>query len=216
MNTLIILILSLFLQTGTTFKSQLENYLNKNLSAYEGYKYEVLKLPDSYKKIELLKPNEFNLSGNLVYVPVKIVTDNGRLIKSILTIKIKIFKNIFAASRQIKRDEKLVPGDFISKKEDIASIKGTPVYSLDDINLFRSKINIKAGGFLVEENIEKIPVVNVGDELSAKYVAGNVLVTFKAFARQEGVVGEVITVISADKKLYKGKVIDSKNLKIVE
>ena len=57
----------------------------------EGFEYEILKLPDSYKSIELLKPNEFNLKGNLVFVPVKIVKNSGRVIKSIITIKVKIF-----------------------------------------------------------------------------------------------------------------------------
>lgn len=216
MKVLFIIILSFLLNSGTPFKTQLENYLNKNLASYESYKYEILQLPDSYKKIELLKPNEFNISGNLVYVPVKMEKDNGRVIKSIVTVKIKIFRNVYLYARQVNRNEKLVPADFRLSKEDITSIKGTPVYSLDNIDLYRSKVMVPAGGFLVKESVEKIPVVNVGDEMNASYAAGNILVTFKAFARQEGVVGEVITVISADKKLYRGKVIDSKNLKIVE
>ncbi len=219
MSVLVLVILSFFIQTNVPFKKQLENYLNKNISNYattEGFEYEILKLPDSYKSIELLKPNEFNLSGNLVYVPVKIVKKSGRVIKSILTVKVKIFKNVFVFKKQVRRKENLEADDFKYEKKDITVIKGKPVYSLDKINLYRSKIMRKPNDVLTTETIEKIPIVNVGDALKAEYINGNVLITFKAFARKEGVAGDIITVITKEKKLFKGRILDSKNLYIVE
>ena len=216
MNAVIVIILSLFIGTGASFKTQLENYLNKNLSEFQGYKYEILQMPDSYKEIELVKSNEFNLSGNLVYVPVKVVKNSGRIIRAIITVKIKIFRNVFVTAKKINRKEKLVLGCFIKKEEDITEIKGTPVYSLNKIDLYRAKMMMKAGDVLTKQDMEEIPIVNVGDEMNAGYINGNVLVTFKVYARQEGVAGQIITVITSDNKLFKGKIVDSKNLKIVE
>lgn len=216
MSTVLLFIFSILFQQGTKFESQLANYMNKNLSSYQNFEYEIVQIPDSYKNIELLKPNDFNLSGDMVYLPVRIEKKDGRIIKSILTIKVKIFKNVLIAGRQIDRKEKLNAGDFIDKKMDITQIKGEPVYSPDNIETYRSKTVIKSGEALVSESLERIPVINVGDEINAKYVSGNVMVNFRVFARQEGVEGEIITVISKDKKLFKGKVIDSKTLNIVE
>lgn len=216
MNALLIIILSVFFNTGNSFKSELENYLNKNLSAYKSYEYKVVKMPDSFKKIELLKPNEFNLSGNMVYVPVKVVKTTGRIIKSIITVKVKIYRDVYVSSKQLTRNGDLKQSDFTLKKEDITTVKGTPVYSLDKIGAYRSKTIVPAGEVLIEEDIEPIPVVNVGDKLNASFISGNVMVTFPVYARQDGVPGEVITVITKDRKMFRGKVLDSKNLTIQE
>ncbi|HED07021.1 MAG TPA: flagellar basal body P-ring formation protein FlgA [Ignavibacteria bacterium] len=219
MSVLILIILSLFIQTSVPFKNQLKNYMNKNLANYttsKSYEYEILQLPDSYKSIELLKPNEFKLKGNLVYLPVKILKNSGRVIKSIITVRVKIFRNVIVTKKQINRREKLEPDDFKYERKDITVIKGTLIYSLDKIDLYRSKVRKQPGDVLTAESIEKAPIVNVGDELRAKYINGNVLVTFQAFARQEGAAGDTITIITKDKKLFKGKIIDSKNLILIE
>lgn len=216
MGAVILFILSLFINSNNSFKGELENYLKKNLSAYKNYKYEILQLPDSYKKIELLKPNEFNLSGNMVYVPIQVVDKSGRTFRSILSVRLKLYKNVLVASRQISRKENLNEKDFVLKEEDVSRIKGAPIYSMDGISSLRSTTAIKAGEVVLKQMLEQIPAVRIGDELNAQYIYGSVVVTTKVFARQEGVVGEVITVITSDNKLFKAKVIDSKNVIIIE
>ncbi len=216
MSMIILFILSLVINSNNSFKGQIENYLKKNLSGYQDYKYEILQLPSTYKKIELLKPNEFNLSGNMIYIPVQVVDKSGREFRSILSVKLKLYKNVLVAVKNISQKTDLNENDFIFKKEDITQIKGTPVYSLKDISCLRSKIFIKSGNILVDQMTEKIPVVKVGDELYARYINGNVIVSTVVFARQEGVTNQIISVITKDKKLFKAKIIDSKNVIIIE
>jgi len=216
MSTILLFILSLLINSNNSFKGELENYLKKNLSEFQDYKYEILQLPKSYKKIDLLKPNEFNLSGNMIYVPVQIVDESGREFRSILSIKLKLYKDVLVAVKEIDQKSKLDKNDFILKKEDITKIKGKPFSSLKDINSLRSKILIKQGNVLVKQMTERIPVVKIGDELNAKFISGNVIVTTVVFARQEGVTNQIIPVISKDKKIFKAKIIDSKNVIIIE
>ncbi len=216
MSMIILFILSIVINSNNSFKGELDNYLKKNLSGYQDYKYEILQLPSSYKKIELLKPNEFNLSGNIIYIPVYIVDKSGREFRSILSVKLKLFKNVLVAEKNISQKAVLCENDFTLKKEDITQIKGTPVYSLKDISHLRSAVFIKSGSILVDQMTEKIPVVKIGDELYARYISGNVIVSTVVFARQEGVINQIISVITKDKKLFKAKVIDSKNVIIVE
>ena len=216
MSAIILFILSLVINSNSSFKTELENYLNKNLAGYRDYKYEIMQLPESYKKIELLKPDDFNLSGNMIYIPVQVVDKSGRIFRSILSVRLKLYKNVLVAVKQISRKENLSEGDFVLKKEDVTRINGTPVYSLQGVSSLRSTVMIKPGDIVVKQMLEQIPVVKIGDELNAQYISGNVIVSTDVFARQDGVVGETITVITKDKKLFKVKVIDSKNVIIIE
>ncbi len=216
MSLVILFILSVAFNSNNSFKGELDNYLKKNLSEYQDYKYEIMQLPSSYKKIELLKPNDFNLSGNMIYVPVQVIDKSGRKFRSILSVKLKLYKNVLVSVKKINRKADLSENDFEYKKEDITRIKGTPVYSINGIKLLRSKVMIKPGDILIKQMTEKIPVINIGDVLNARYVTGNVIVSLKVFSRQEGITGGIITVITSDKKLFKAKVIDSKNVIIIE
>ena len=216
MSAIILFILSLVINSNSSFKTELENYLNKNLAGYRDYKYEIMQLPESYKKIELLKPDDFNLSGNMIYIPVQVVDKSGRIFRSILSVRLKLYKNVLVAVKQISRKENLSEGDFVLKKEDVTRINGTPVYSLQGVSSLRSTVMIKPGDIVVKQMLEQIPVVKIGDELNAQYISGNVIVSTDVFARQDGVVGETITVITKDKKLFKAKVINSKNVIIIE
>lgn len=216
MSLVILFILSVAFNSNNSFKGELDNYLKKNLSEYQDYKYEIMQLPSSYRKIELLKPNDFNLSGNMIYVPVQVIDKSGRKFRSILSVKLKLYKNVLVSVKKINRKADLSENDFEYKKEDITRIKGTPVYSINGIKLLRSKVMIKPGDILIKQMTEKIPVINIGDVLNARYVTGNVIVSLKVFSRQEGITGGIITVITSDKKLFKAKVIDSKNVIIIE
>ncbi len=216
MKALIIFILSVLINSSSSFKSELENYLNKNLSGYTDYKYEILQMPESYKKIELLKPDNFNLSGNMIYVPVRIVNKSGRIFRSILSVRLKLYRDVVVAVKQIHKKENLIASDFALKKKDITKISGTPLYSLKDISSFRSTVNIRPGDVIIKQIIQQIPVVNIGDRLHAEYTYGNVVVTMDVYARQEGVVGQVISVVTSDKKFFKAKIINSKNVIIIE
>jgi flagella basal body P-ring formation protein FlgA len=216
MSLILFFILSIAFNTNNSFKGELDNYLKKNLTEYQDYKYEIIQLPSSYKEIELLKPNDFNLSGNMIYVPVQIIDKNGRKFRSILSVKLKLYKNVLVAVKKINRKTDLKENDFTYKKEDITRIKGFPVYSIKGINLLRSKVLIKPGDVLIKQMTEKIPVIKIGDVLNAKYISGSVVISLKVFSRQEGTTGGIITVITSDKKLFKAKIIDSKNVIIIE
>ncbi|MHB8339328.1 MAG: flagella basal body P-ring formation protein FlgA, partial [Ignavibacteriaceae bacterium] len=84
------------------------------------------------------------------------------------------------------------------------------------INNLRSTAFIKAGEILTKEMVEPVPIIKAGDPVTAKYIGSNVLITFNALSRQDGALGDVITIIAKDKKLYKAKIIDAKNVIIIE
>ena len=216
MFSFILIIASLFTNNGDSLKADLGKYLQKNLSQFESFDYKVLQIPVDYKNIEIIKDRDFDLCGDLVYVPVQVVTKDGRAIRSIITIRVKLYKNILVTVKEIERNQNFSIADVELKKTDITQIQGSPLTSRKGIGVYRSKIFLKQGSPVLEENIEPKPIILTGDKVEAKLTAGSVVVSFDAFSRQDGIPGGIITIMSKDKKQYKAKVIDSLNVTIIE
>ncbi|MDR3627339.1 MAG: flagellar basal body P-ring formation chaperone FlgA [Ignavibacteriaceae bacterium] len=194
----------------------MDKYLKKNLSQYESFDYNILQNRSEFKIIKIIEDREFSLNGNLVYVPVEGIAKDGRAIKSIITIRVKLYKSILVTAKQLERAEVFTPADFVLKKMDITQIKGTTLTSVKGIDTYRARIILRQGEPVIEENIERKPVILSGDKVEAKLTSGSVVVSFDAFSRQDGIPGGIITIISKDKKQYKAKVIDSQNVTIIE
>lgn len=216
MFSFILIITSFFIHNGDSLKTDLDKYLKKNLTQFESFDYKVLQIPVEYKNIGIIEDGDFNLCGNLVYVPVEVVTKGGRAIKSIVTVRVKLYKNILVTAKHIEKDQNFNTSDVELKKEDITQIKGSPLTSPNAIGTYRAKIALKQGTPIIEENIEPKPIILAGDKIEAKYSSGEVDVLFDAFSRQDGIPGGTIMIISKDKKQYKAKVIDSLNVTIIE
>lgn len=216
MLTAFLFILSILAQQGGSFKNELETYLKKNLPGYEDYKYEILQTPRSYKKMEIISKDDFNMSGNMIYLPVRLTGKDGRISKSILSIRLKLYKMVYVAVKTIKKDENLTAPDFALKKYDVANLNSKPVTSLKELDLYRSANFLNPGDALTKEDLELKPVILAGNPVDAEYKYGSVYISFEAISRQDGVPGEMITIITKDKKLYKAKVINSHDVNIIE
>lgn len=216
MISVLLIAFSLFIHSGNSFKNELEGYLKKNLSNYKDFKYEIVQMPGKFKHASILKTNEFNISGNLAYVPVKITNDNNRTTNIFITVRLKLYQNVLVAAHKIKYRKILSKSDFKIEKENVAEVRGTPIKSFKGINNLRSKVSINAGEILTEEAVEEKPVINVGDIIKASVNIGTVYVSTQATARQEGRPGDIIRIMTKDKKQFKAKVIDSHNVIIVE
>jgi flagella basal body P-ring formation protein FlgA len=216
MLSIILIVTSLFIQSGDSLNTDLDKYLKKNLSQYEGFDYKILQIPADYKKIGIMEDRDFNLCGNLVYIPVEVVTKSSRIIKSIITVRVKLYKNALIAARQIEKNHNFSVSDFETKKVDFTQIKGSLLISTEGIENFRTKIFLRKGEPVLKENIEPKPIILTGDAIEARLTTGSVTVTFSALSRQDGIPGGIILIMSKDKKQYKAKVIDSHNVIIIE
>lgn len=216
MISVILIALSILFNQGNSLKKDVDEYLKKNLINYKDFEYEIIQMPENYKKAIIEKSNGLNMIGNLAYIPVRIVTTDDREAKAIITVRLKLFQNILFAARAIKQKENLSPADFELKKVDVTQVRGIPISSIKGIESFRSKINLKAGDVLIKEVIEERPVVVPGDLVTASYSNGTVIVSTDAVSKQEGTPGEVITIITKDKKQFRAKVIDSMHVNIIE
>ena len=206
----------MLVQQGGSFKSELESYLQKNLSGYDEYKYEIMQMPASYKQMEIISKDDFNMNGNMVYLPVRLVGKDGRISRTILSIRLKLYKVIYVAVKAIQKDKNLSVSDFELKKYDVTKLNSKPVTSLKELSLYRAKNFMNPGDALTKEDLELKPVVLAGNPVDAEFKYGSVFISFEAFSRQDGVPGETITIITKDKKLFKAKVINSHDVNIIE
>lgn len=213
MLALLLSILFLFTSPGSDIRENIADYLSNHLKGYEKYEYEILKIPSDYSSIKIMNEKDLKLSGVLAYVPV-IIVKNNRTAQSYITVKLKLYQNVLVTVRDIKRKDELTKSDFEISLQNIAGKQAKPFTDIESISSYRSKKNLKEGEILTKNDIEKIPLIKVGDKIKASVVQGNVMIQFDAVSKQEGSAGDIINIITADNKRYKAKVVDINNVLI--
>ncbi len=197
----------------------LDEYLKKELSEYSRFEYEAMALPSDIQKLDderIIYDNNrsMKLNGGFLYVPIELKKENGQLSKSTITLKVRLYKHVFVALNSIKRGDLINVAEFDYQEKEVTGIR-----SSTDINFnkkYRARTNITESSILELGLIEENPIINIGSEVNAYKVVGNVMISFTAKARQDGKLGESIKVLREDNKVFKAEVLDSLNVKIIE
>lgn len=216
MINFIIGILLFIMPSTKSIERQVQEYLNLKLNNYESFEFELMNEREKFSAITIRSSEEFVTSGSMGYIPVKIIRDDNSEVNSILSVKIKIFAEVLAAINSIDSKSELNPAGFEYKLMDITSLRGEPITDLLVISSLRAKGFIKAGSVLIEEKTETIPAVYSGDKVKANIRYGNVLLSTEAYARNDGSIGDVIKIRTKNKKQFRAKIINSKNVNIIE
>lgn len=196
-------------------KKEINNYLDKVFSGYESYDYQIVQMPKG-KNIKLVRKNGLNLHKSLLYLPVEIKDNFNRTRNSFLTLRVKLYKKVLVVKNSLERNHIFYSSDVKIEKLDVNQINGTPFSDINKITDYRSKINIKPETVLIKEIVEPKPVIYSGDKISARVIKGKVMLTVDAFSRQDGAKGEIIKIRTKNNKQFTAKVIDSKNVLIIE
>jgi flagella basal body P-ring formation protein FlgA len=211
----LILTLIMVFPPDDSISDKINTFLDKRLNQYDKYEYEIIKAPENTEGLKIIEENEFNIKTNIVYLPVIFIND-GRNVRSFITLRVKLFRNVFVTSKSLKRKKSLSKEDFHIMQVDVTQIKGNIFSQFDRLNEYRTKVNINTGTVLIDELIETAPIVYSGEKVTASSICRNVLVSTEALSKQDGSMGEIITVITPDKKQFKAKVIDQQNVLIIE
>jgi len=207
----IIFCTSLFAQT---FEQEALQYLQKQFPEYEKIEMQLQKNFSSDEKISVDKTRNISLSRGLAIIPVTAVK-GLKTSSSIVSVKVNLYKKLLAALRDFDRKENLNQAEFETKLIDVTKLNGTPVEMEFLLSDYRAKSFIKKGEILLEENLEKIPLISAGDKVNAEVKTGSVVVSTELYARQHGSKGDVIELVSSSNKIIKGKIVDA-NKVIVE
>lgn len=212
------LFLILFFLSGglDDFRPHLDKFLEKSLKNYERFEYQIISQPNTEKdQIFIDESRDFKIIGNIGYVPITLLSSNGIKTKSLMSLKLKLFKKVIIAAKDIKRGELLKAGNTVLSNTDVALRQGD---FLDTSRLasYQTKLNIQKGDVIMMHMIEKLPLIKKGDQVTACVIKGKVRIDIDAIARQDGCENEVISIITIDKKNFKAKVIDRYSVLITE
>ena len=208
-------ILSVF-TSYESLPTEIQNKLEAEFSSYKKVEFEVVNAPKNYKSIKLKENENINVIGKTAYVPIISTDKRGKEKRTTLSVRVKIYDDVFVAIKNIKKREQLEAIDFQLMEKDISSVHGEVVVSLGEILGKRADRFIRKGDILTTESFENMPVIFPGDRLSASSIVGNVQISFSAIAKQEGGIGDVIRIRTSKNKIYKAEVIDYKNVLIIE
>jgi len=208
-------IIFLFSLNGSDFRSSLKDYLDKQLSMYERFEYEIISMPEGYASIEILSATALNMNKNILTVPVFLIKENKKS-EAVVKVKLRLYKNVVTVRNKIESKKNLNAADFELRTLDVSLLRGTYFTSLEEISSYRTKVALHPGAILIREVLVAKPVIKSGDLVKASLKNGSVTITIEANARQEGAVGDVIRVVTQNKTQYKAKVVDSSNVNILE
>jgi len=193
---------------------QINDYLSVYLSDYDKYEFEVLgNLKDAAWEIQ--DDGNFNISKNIVYIPAKDAGANNNAV-TVISVKVKLYKYVRVALENIKPKTDLKESMFEQRLLEITSLRGTPLENTEDLKFLRNKSFLTKGNVLINEEVERLPILFSGDEVTAEKTIGSVTVTTQAFAREDGRAGDRIKIKTIDNKQFSAKVISNKKVFIEE
>jgi len=206
----------LLLLPGPDINPVISNYLETQLKNYEKFEYVIVNEPKDYSKITIDNTRDFKLSGSTGYIPVTLHRKTGRSSASYISVKLTIYDYVLVALNDVKKGETLNAKDFDFQLTDVSRVNGTLLELSSNIETFRAKFTIKENSILVREMLDSVPVIGVGDRIKANAVSGSVVISTDAFARQEGGIGDIIIIRTADNKQFRAEIVDRINVLIIE
>lgn len=211
----LLILLNIF--TGS-FQSgkEIRNYLEKIFPDCERIEFSIDDKTAGSQKYLIDEEREPRLNRNLLLLPVKIVDRKKNVSKSFITIRIKLYKTVLVANQEINKDEILSSFQFRSELKDVALLSGTPVTETGQLTGSRSRARLKNGTVLLKEMIETIPDILPEDRLLLHAGRNGVDITTEVTAREKGNIGDVIRVISEQKKIFTARIIDKYNVLLIE
>ena len=134
------------------------------------------------------------------YVSVPVEIDGGGRIQRqmIVSVKVRLFGQVYVAKHQLERHENLTEDDVTRRLVEITFLPDDIVLRQDQLTGRRSSRMIAEGGLLRESSLELIPLVFRDERVTLLVKAGNVLVSSSGIAKEDGVFGSTIEVQKVD------------------
>lgn len=202
---LLFVILLSFPVLAQDFNTEVQNYLAAKLKDYDKIEFTILN-NSNLNNYKIDPSRELKIKNGTAYLPVKLI-DRNKSTNSILTLQLKLYKQVPVAVREIGRKEAIEPDSYSLQSVDVTNLRN--IGTVLSFNSFRAKINIKAGQTITEDLIEEIPLIQSGSRVTAEYIQGSVIISTEAIARQDGKANETIDILTSSNELLKAKVIDS-------
>ena len=210
------ILFAVLINNPAEYRNDIQRFLENKFIDCRKIEYEIISpVNHEFNKLEIDKSRKSKMSSGYFYLPV-ILKENENAKNSVLTLKVKLFKEVLVARRDINKNEYLSANDFDLELKDITTLRFQPIETEVLLNLFRSRIRISEKTVLIKNMIEPVPDIKVGDKIEALYSNNSVNINFPVTARTEGVAGELIRVKNDDNRIFKARILNNSMVKIVE
>lgn len=132
-----------------------------------------------------------------------------------VTADIRFFRPVLVASRSVRRGENLTAGMFEVAERDITSLKNGFYADVDELDNLRARRTVAVKNVLTHKHVEKVPVVQKGEQVVLVAQMENLRISTVGIALQDGGVGVRIRVRNQDSgKVIYGEVLDQQTVKV--
>jgi len=219
MITLLLFVVGLFDLNSNS--DELNNFLNAKLTGYSKIVWEVTSLPIGFKSVDdsrliLDKDGDIKIKGEYLYLPVQVKRNDGRFSNSVVTLKVKLYKNVFTAIKTIQKGEVVKIEDVTITESDVTGLRSESISDFGENKTYRAKFTIKEGTIIEANVVEELPVILIGTVVKAVKETGMIKISFDAKAKDDGKIGDVIRVQRDDGKIFKAKIENKEIVKIIE
>ncbi len=218
LTNILIILLGIF---GSRLSDNMINdYLKSKLTGYNRFEYEVLSTPKIFEarnvKVELAKDKELKLKGAMAYLPVYLEKGNTKT-QSYISLRVRLYKNVLIAVKDIKKGERLSVNDFTVKEMDVAKLRNKPVAVEFNIENAIAKRTIRKNYVLQDVMIEARKLLEKNRIVKAVKQIGNIEISFNVKTRSAGDKDDVIKVYNyKNGKQFAARVINKNIVEIVE
>lgn len=212
-------------QSFEVSRNDVENFLKKSLSEIfgrneEDVSVEIVSFPSPLllpsDKYELRVPVKKLKLSSFLSVPVEVVVGESVYRRMVCGVKLHVYGKVYAVSKPFLKGD-LFSGDaVVAGTDDIARLPYDIVTDPASLLNKVAKENIAEGSVLRESSFVYAKIVHTGDELEILGKVGDITVTAKGRALQDGKIGDVIRVENVDsKKFVHAKILSSVSVEVV-
>ncbi len=206
---------------GIKFENELNKYLAANLQAFSSWSIAEIRTGQSTTETNAAQLYTIDPARAMVlnipfaYIPITINSPRGKL-KTVLTVRLNLKRMALVAIKDIPVNVDLQVSDFTTKEVDAIGMRGEVIRLPEEVLRYRAKMYIRAGICLTDQMVRPKAIIKHNDPVACYIRTGSVMISLDCTAREDGCLGDIIRVMSKEKKLYRAKIESSETARIVE
>jgi len=148
-----------------------------------------------------------------VGIPIEIVSHGKVERRVVISIHVRTFGGVVVLGRQLQRHEGLAQEDILVQRLETTGLPDDVILDAKEIEAKRTVRIVSANTVLCRTMLERIPVVRPEDAVNIVVRAGNAIVSVQGVAKQEGCIGDMITVQrSGSHDRLRATIVNSRNV----
>jgi len=204
-----------------TLRQEVESYL-QNRAAGTGVQTELKRLtglkdqvlPAGSITYEVLAPQQWEGWGKSSLA--LIIRVNDQVVRNLpLQVEVAGWRDVLVAARPLERGEALRPQDAMVERRDLATVRGVPLLSIDELAGKRLRTAIRQGTVLQGNTLEKVMLVSAGQQVTILLENEVLRVTTMGKVKGPGALGDTVMVLnSTSQKEFPARVVDAKTVRV--